>query len=114
MRIQSWGLFFTVALWGTMGATAAPAAENFPISLNTMAMTEVPPLGHADRYLPQEDVVHVVLRLGERRVYVYRGDQVQASYPVAIGKAETPTPTGTFEVFQMIENPVWQTLGRAR
>ncbi|MEA5417735.1 L,D-transpeptidase [Spirulina sp. CCNP1310] len=108
MRIQSWGLLFTVAFWGAMGATPAPAAENFPISLTTVAMTEVPSLGHADRYLPQEDVVHVVLRLGERRVYVYRGDEVQASYPVAIGTSATPTPTGTFEVFQMIENPVWQ------
>ena len=48
------------------------------------------------------------MRLGERRVYVYKGDRVEASYPVAIGKSSTPTPTGTFEVFQRIENPVWQ------
>jgi lipoprotein-anchoring transpeptidase ErfK/SrfK len=71
-------------------------------------LPEVPPLGNASAYLPGETAVQLVLRLGERRVYVYRGDRVVNSYPVAIGKSSTPTPTGTFQVFQMIENPVWQ------
>jgi lipoprotein-anchoring transpeptidase ErfK/SrfK len=50
----------------------------------------------------------IVLRLGERRVYVYDEDQVLDSYPVAIGAPRTPTPTGEFAIFQMIEDPVWQ------
>ncbi len=69
---------------------------------------ELPPLADASQYLPNSQEVRIVLRLGERRVYVYKGDRVEASYPVAIGKSSTPTPTGTFEVFQRIENPVWQ------
>ena len=52
--------------------------------------------------------VKLVLRLRERRVYVYRGDRVETSYPVAIGKPATPTPTGTYRVFQMVQNPVWK------
>lgn len=52
--------------------------------------------------------VKLVLRLRERRVYVYRGDRVETSYPVAIGKPSTPTPTGTFQVFQMIKDPIWR------
>lgn len=70
-------------------------------------LPEIPPLGEPSLYLPENET-HLVLRLGERRVYVYQGDEVLASYPVAIGTAQTPTPTGEFQVFQMIEDPVWQ------
>ncbi|GAB4366281.1 MAG: hypothetical protein Kow00121_03590 [Elainellaceae cyanobacterium] len=81
------------------------------LRLNVMEPTipDLPPLGHGSLYLPAiEDLTYVVLRLGDRRVYVYQGDTVLASYPVAIGKPSTPTPTGEFRVFQMITNPSWQ------
>lgn len=70
----------------------------------------LPALPSADPYLPEAELLpsHLVLRLGERRVYVYSDDVVMASYPVAIGRANTPTPTGEFQVFEMVENPVWQ------
>lgn len=51
--------------------------------------------------------VRVVVKLAERRVYVYQGDAVQASYPVAIGKAGWETPTGSFKVIQMEKDPSW-------
>lgn len=50
----------------------------------------------------------VVLRLEERRVYLYSGEMLVSSYPVAVGTAETPTPQGEFAVGTMIVNPVWQ------
>lgn len=50
----------------------------------------------------------IVLRLQQRRVYLYRGDMLVSSYPVAVGTDETPTPQGQFEVSQMIVDPVWQ------
>jgi lipoprotein-anchoring transpeptidase ErfK/SrfK len=71
----------------------------------------LPGLEEPTPYLPTESqtvTVHLVLRLRERRVYVYRGDAAVVSFQVAIGKPETPTPTGEFEVFQLVENPVWQ------
>lgn len=55
--------------------------------------------------MPQE--VRLVVKLGERQVHVYRGDAIQASYPIAIGKAGWETPTGTFKVMQMMQNPAW-------
>ncbi|NEQ40195.1 MAG: L,D-transpeptidase [Okeania sp. SIO3I5] len=55
-----------------------------------------------------EELVRVVLRLGERRVYVYEGEKEIASYPVAVGKAGWETPTGNFKVIQLVENPQWQ------
>lgn len=71
----------------------------------------LPALEEPTPYLPIESqtvTVRLVLRLRERRVYVYQGDEALVSFRVAIGKPETPTPTGEFEVFQMIEDPVWQ------
>jgi lipoprotein-anchoring transpeptidase ErfK/SrfK len=51
---------------------------------------------------------HLVLKLKERKVYVYQGNKVLASYPVAIGKKGWETPKGNFQVIQLVENPIWQ------
>jgi len=53
------------------------------------------------------EAIRLVLRLGERRVYIYQGDMVAKSYPVAIGKEGWETPTGEFEVFSQISEPGW-------
>ena len=50
----------------------------------------------------------IVLSLRSRRVYLYRGDMLLSSYPVAVGTDETPTPQGEFAVSKMVVNPVWQ------
>lgn len=50
----------------------------------------------------------LVLSLQSRRVYLYQGEILLNSYPVAIGTAATPTPQGEFTVSKMVENPVWQ------
>jgi hypothetical protein len=88
-------------------ATNPAAADAISFASPSISLPDIPPLGDPSLYLPASET-HLVLRLGERRVYVYRGDEAIASYPVAIGTSQTPTPTGEFQVFQMIENPVWQ------
>lgn len=55
----------------------------------------------------QEPEIRLVLRLKKRRVYVYQGKKVLASYPVAIGKPGWETPKGNFKVIEMLENPGW-------
>lgn len=50
----------------------------------------------------------LVLSLEARRVYLYRGEMLVSSYPVAVGTDETPTPQGQFTVQQMVINPIWQ------
>ncbi|MEC4892660.1 MAG: L,D-transpeptidase [Oscillatoria sp. PMC 1051.18] len=50
----------------------------------------------------------LLLKLSERRLYVFVGEDLLVTYPVAIGKNTTPTPTGEYEVFQMISDPIWQ------
>lgn len=70
---------------------------------------ELPPLGEPDRFLPTVEIpIRLVIKLSDRRVYVYQGDRVQTSYPVAIGKAGWETPTGTYQVRQLVRNPAWE------
>jgi lipoprotein-anchoring transpeptidase ErfK/SrfK len=49
----------------------------------------------------------VLLRQGERRVYHYVDGTEQASWPVAVGTLDTPTPTGTFTVGAKRSSPTW-------
>ncbi|MEG4572319.1 L,D-transpeptidase family protein [Microcoleus sp. N3A4] len=84
--------------------------------LPNLPAPELPPLGEPFRHIPQEpqppvnpiEEVRLVLKLRERRVYLYRQNKVQASFPVAVGKGGWETPTGSFKVIQMIKDPVWQ------
>lgn len=81
--------------------------------LPNLGTPELPPLGEPSRHIPQPVVnpieeVRLVLRLGERRVYVYRQNKVQASFRVAVGKGGWETPTGNFKITHMIKDPVWE------
>lgn len=50
----------------------------------------------------------LVIRLRDRRVYLYRNNQLKTSYPIAVGKAGWETPKGSFKVIEMQRNPAWQ------
>jgi hypothetical protein len=55
---------------------------------------------------PPKPEPYVLLKLGERRVYwVDEASGARESFPVAIGRAKYPTPTGRFRVAEMVENP---------
>jgi lipoprotein-anchoring transpeptidase ErfK/SrfK len=56
---------------------------------------------------PVENVINLVLKLKEKRVYVYKGDKLLKRYPVAIGKKGWETPTGEWQVMEKIKNPAW-------
>lgn len=84
---------------------------------------ELPPLGPASLYLPTIEEpsltssaqgTSLLIKLSDRRVYVYRGNQLRASYPIAIGKATWETPTGTFEVIEMQREPTLQNLSTGK
>lgn len=98
---------------------ASPASERvaansealLEIELPAIAPPEVPPLGEPDKYLPIEELAtRLVLKLRDRRLYVYQGDALQTSYPVAIGKAGWETPVGSYYVRKMVRNPAWEHL----
>ena len=52
--------------------------------------------------------IRLAVDLSDRRLYLYKADRLQGSYPVAIGQTEWETPTGEFEVIHMEKNPVWE------
>ncbi len=54
-----------------------------------------------------DQVVRLRLSLSDRAVYVYRGEVLETSYPVAIGRDGWETPTGDFEIFSQIDGPAW-------
>ncbi|HYW20795.1 MAG TPA: L,D-transpeptidase [Nodularia sp. (in: cyanobacteria)] len=57
---------------------------------------------------PKSSQTEVVVNLSDRRTYVYKGGEVIASYPIAIGKEGWETPTGSFRVTDMQQYPIWQ------
>jgi lipoprotein-anchoring transpeptidase ErfK/SrfK len=56
---------------------------------------------------PVVNAINLVLKLNEKKVYVYKGDKVIAKYPVAIGKKGWETPTGEWQIMEKIKNPAW-------
>lgn len=50
----------------------------------------------------------LVVDLSDRRVYVYSGETVIASYPIGVGKRGWETPTGSFQILHKQRNPIWQ------
>lgn len=101
------------------GSNAEPTANFVPQSvldaashlISTSAVPTLPGLGNAEKFLPAQDAyapLRLVIKLSERRVYIYEKEQIKTSFPVAIGRSGWETPTGKYSVIQMQHNPVWQ------
>jgi lipoprotein-anchoring transpeptidase ErfK/SrfK len=76
-----------------------PTTPTTPTTKPAVAATSQPPV---------ESVINIVLKLKEKRLYVYRGDKLITKYPVAIGKKGWETPTGEWQVMEKIKNPAWK------
>jgi L,D-transpeptidase ErfK/SrfK len=79
--------------------------------LAALSTPGLPGLGWPDKFLPSADrltQVRLVIKLSDRRVYVYSRDQLKTSFPVAIGRAGWETPVGTYQVIDMQHDPIWQ------
>ena len=90
----------------------AIASEETPSVTPSTELPVTPPVEETASPTPPETdktlATRLVLNLKERRVYVYKDDQVIANYRVAIGRRGWETPRGNFSVIQMVENPQWQ------
>lgn len=51
--------------------------------------------------------VRLEIRLSERRVNVYQGENKVKSYSIAVGRPGWETPIGDYTVKQKIRNPTW-------
>lgn len=103
------GVFSPAKAQPDLAQPAAMAVEFFVVP--TVTFTFDAPLSPSQDYLPvapAPKATHLVLSLSQKRVYVWADDQILEDFPVAIGTPETPTPTGEFEIFQMIVDPSWE------
>ncbi|MEH2071871.1 MAG: L,D-transpeptidase [Nostoc sp.] len=83
--------------------TQNPVVDSWPKALWPQASAEQLP---SNKLLSGK--TKVVVDLSDRRTYVYVGDEVIASYPIAVGKKGWETPTGSFQVIHMRHYPVWR------
>lgn len=96
-----------------MGAQRRAGAEATIEGRETTSITSPAPRGSSQllkQPSPTSSInnTRLVIKLSDRRVYLYRSEQLQASYPIAVGKAGWETPKGNFKVIQMQRNPAWQ------
>ncbi|MEH2194440.1 MAG: L,D-transpeptidase [Nostoc sp.] len=80
-----------------------PVADSWPKGLWSQASAQQVPSSRV-----ADGKTQVVVDLSDRRTYVYAGDEVIASYPIAVGKKGWETPTGSFQVIHMRHYPIWR------
>jgi lipoprotein-anchoring transpeptidase ErfK/SrfK len=61
-----------------------------------------------------EPTVMVELNRSAKRIRVLRDNQEVASFPVAVGRPDTPTPVGEHTIFRMQKDPVWSSPWEAK
>jgi lipoprotein-anchoring transpeptidase ErfK/SrfK len=83
----------------TLGPDCRPAWYRVQLPIRPNGITGWIPAGAARRYTVE---FRIVVDLSERRVTVYRGDATVVETSAAIGRPETPTPTGSFYVNQRL------------
>jgi lipoprotein-anchoring transpeptidase ErfK/SrfK len=88
----------------------APAQATFREVVGSPRVPEREPTGLQDTSYrtPTGNQSHLILSLSDRRVYVYHNNVLQSSYPVAVGKPGSETPLGTFQIYQMVKDPIWE------
>lgn len=74
-----------------------PSSDFVPVQSASQTLTTLPL--HTPR---------LVVDLSDRLVYFYHGDQLKASYSVAIGQDGWETPQGTFRVIDRQTYPLWE------
>jgi lipoprotein-anchoring transpeptidase ErfK/SrfK len=92
----------------TTAKTTVPTRAGI-VSKNNIVPTVTPAVKPqvAAKSLPPIADLNLVLKLTERKVYVYKGSEILATYPVAIGKKGRETPTGEWQVMETLVNPGW-------
>jgi lipoprotein-anchoring transpeptidase ErfK/SrfK len=54
----------------------------------------------------------IVVSIPDRKLALMAGGRVVKTYPTAVGRATSPTPSGTFTIVQRIPHPTWYGPGK--
>jgi lipoprotein-anchoring transpeptidase ErfK/SrfK len=99
-----------VAVGLLAGPGMAQEAELIDLAAFGLPQPQVPDLPAPEFPVEPSDALmplRLQITLSRRQVTLYRGDQVVKRYAIAVGKPGWETPTGTFQVRQMIKDPAW-------
>ncbi|MDX2232690.1 MAG: L,D-transpeptidase [Leptolyngbyaceae cyanobacterium bins.349] len=104
-------LVLLIAQWGIATKQLMPRpvgivrAQRQPIQSSTPSSAKLATVP-TPKVVPKTDA-RLVVSLSDRKVVLYKGDQVQASYAIAVAQAGWETPTGTFQVLNKEQNPTF-------
>ena len=110
--LQRWiGTALAAALLATAGCTVKDSSDDESMAGDAVESGRAPPQAPAPAQpapppMPPPDL-RLEVNVGERKLYVYRNDQVVGSYAIAVGTEEWPTRTGEWTVGQVVFNPRW-------
>lgn len=119
------GLSAAILLCSVQQQVTATPKTTTTTNQDTRPLTNLPPIEEPKPLLPYKApssvnldqkassvnpklATELVIKLRERRVYVYQKKQVLAKYPIAIGRSGWETPTGNFKVLHKEHNPAWE------
>jgi L,D-transpeptidase ErfK/SrfK len=52
-------------------------------------------------------VRQIVISIPDKKLVLLEDGEVKKIYPIAVGKASTPSPVGTFQIANRVVNPTW-------
>ena len=86
---------------GVYNAATAAGVEEF------QDIVGLEPTGRVDQTTLVALGRRIVVDLSQLRLFLYQGDSLMRSYPVAVGQPAYPTPTGSYSVVSKVMNPTW-------
>ena len=88
-----------------VGINILAAANNLPPNARLKVAQE---LNIDNRHVvPRAIDDGIVINIPQRMLYLFREGHALHAYPVALGKQDWPTPSGSFRIAVKEENPVW-------
>jgi hypothetical protein len=105
----------------TVSLALATALALALAALSALAVDAPPAHASEDHLdLPQDswgapvgaDSLRIVINVPGRTLNLVQGNTLLRSYPVAVGRKVSPTPTGTFRILQKAKDPTWAPKGR--
>lgn len=60
----------------------------------------------------EQSARRIVVSIPDRKLALIENGRIVKLYPIAVGKAETPSPTGSFHVVSRVIDPTWYTKGK--
>ena len=88
---------------GTMTAAISRVLRSHFRPVIPLVVKPLKPTVHRSNFGPV-----IVIRTGSNRLDLWNSTQHVRSFPVATGRAQYPTPTGTFHIVEMQRNPWWR------